>query len=585
MALVNPEAAIIFVYISFFYNSLLAIKLIYDTFVGKVEKRKIAWNIISAALIFTGTLLMFLWFPRAFTPVIGWDAFVGIILLFVNNLTATILAFMNRIEASRIAKAGYVIFTLLALVTMMQYLHKISALTPFILPREFGWLTLIPSIGYAQFQAFFYGSIGYFYPTLIFIPIAVPIKFRRDTVKKTEKVANDTKSTVRSKKTRAVGESTKSTSSKSSSNQKKEKKNVFFDKVVEEKPEEIQRPPLFASLRRFMDNATKAIYGALAILLLVFAGLGIGTMTSFNPYTSPDYLPVYPQRDDFEFGVSLKTISYQTVNLSGYEQLFQEELDLIIDLGVTVARLDIRMELLDNFSTELNESIATLKANGFKIMLSTYGYAPPTWFFQDVNFSDFTQVIHDQSVQLVQYYQPDYLLIYPEPFGFSSAFVADLQDAETWTTVINDTSNYIHSISNETSVGINLSFNDFDPSINLFEHLWKNSTLDFIGMDYYIIHARDLNFSYYLDMATGTTKDFWFTEFGVSAVVYGERTQAGALAGMLENCLNNDKIKGFVYYSLLDDFYGANTLGLVTETGYRRMAYHTYKEIIAQVIV
>ncbi|MHA1550993.1 MAG: hypothetical protein ACTSQC_03530, partial [Candidatus Heimdallarchaeaceae archaeon] len=158
MALVNPETSIIFVYISFFYNSLLAIKLIYDTFAGKVEKNKIAWNLISASLIFTGTILMFIWFPRAFTPDIGWDAFIGIILLFVNNLAATILAFMNRIEASRIAKAGNVIFTLLALVTMMQYLHKISALTPFILPRELGWLTLIPSIGYAQFQAFFYGS-------------------------------------------------------------------------------------------------------------------------------------------------------------------------------------------------------------------------------------------------------------------------------------------------------------------------------------------------------------------------------------------------------------------------------------------
>ena len=219
MALVNPETSIIFVYISFFYNSLLAIKLIYDTFAGKVEKNKIAWNLISAFLILAGSILMFIWFPRAFTPVIGWDCFIGIILLFVNNLAATILAFMNRIEASRIAKAGNVIFTLLALVTMMQYLHKISALTPFILPRELGWLTLIPSIGYAQFQAFFYGSIGYFYPTLIFIPIAVPIKFRRKVVKKKEKVVkNSSKAGSKS----AVGKST--------SDKKKPKRNVFYGK-------------------------------------------------------------------------------------------------------------------------------------------------------------------------------------------------------------------------------------------------------------------------------------------------------------------------------------------------------------------
>ncbi len=577
MALVNPETSIIFVYISFFYNSLLAIKLIYDTFVGKVEKNKVAWNIISACLIFAGTLLMFIWFPRAFTPEIGWDAFIGLILLFVNNLTATILAFMNRIEANRIAKIGNVILTLLALVTMMQYLHKISALTPFILPRGLGWLTLIPSIGYAQFQAFFYGSIGYFYPTLIFIPIAVPIKFRRKIVKKDKKAKSSSKA-IQNK------EKQKSTSSKSTSSQKKPKRNVFLDKIEREKPVEIERPPLFASFRRFMDNATKFVFGGLAILILVFAGLGISTMTSFNQYTSADYHPVYLDRPDFEFGVSLKSVSYQTIDLSDYQSLFLEELDLVEDLGVTVARLDVRMELLNNFATELTQIIASLRANGVKIMLSTYGYAPPTWFFQNVSFADYTQVIHNQSVQLVQLYEPDYLLIYPEPFGFSSAFVAELQDADTWVSVIDDTSNFIHSISNITEVGINLSFNDFDPSINLFQNLWENSTLDFVGLDYYIVHARDLDFSYYLNMATNNTKDFWFTEFGVSAVVYGERTQAGALAGMLENCLNDEKVKGFVYYSLLDDFYGANTLGLVTETGYRRMAFTKYKEIIAEIL-
>ncbi|MHA1552088.1 MAG: hypothetical protein ACTSQC_09095, partial [Candidatus Heimdallarchaeaceae archaeon] len=453
------------------------------------------------------------------------------------------------------------------------YLHKISALTPFILPRELGWLTLIPSIGYAQFQAFFYGSIGYFYPTLIFIPIAVPIKFRRKVEKKKDKVV---------KSSSKAGP--KPTASKSTSDRKKPKRNVFLDKIEKEKPVEIKRPSFFTSLRGFMDNATKFIFGGLAIFVLVFAGLGISTMTSYNPYTSADYLPIYPDRDDFEFGVSLKSVSYQTVDLSDYQSLFLDELDLVEDLGVTVARLDVRMELLNDFTTELTQIIASLRANGVKIMLSTYGYAPPTWFFQNVSFADYTQVIHNQSVQLVQLYEPDYLLIYPEPFGFSSAFVADLQNADTWVSVIDDTSNFIHSISNVTEVGINLSFNDFDPSVNLFQNLWENSTLDFIGLDYYIVHARDLDFSYYLDMATNNTKEFWFTEFGVSAVVYGERTQAGALAGMLENCLNDDRVNGLVYYSLLDDFYGANTLGLVTETGYKRMAFTKYKEIIAEIL-
>ena len=570
MSILAPEGSIIFVYLSFFYNALLAIKLIYDSFTQKVEKNKIVWNLISSVMILTGTILLFLWFPRAFTPTVGWGAFAGTIILFVNNLAVTILAFLKLIKASTLGKVANVIFTLLALITMMQYLHKISALTSFILPRGLGWLTAIPGIGYAQFQAFFYGQIGYFYPTLIFIPIAVPIKFRRQEI-----------SEKSSEKSKENNQRSKNETLKKNIDKKEEKKrNVFLDKPEKEDLEPPPRPSMFASFRTFMDNSTKVIYGALAILILVFCSLGIGTMTSYNPYTSSDYLPVYVERDDFEFGVTIQSISYQITELDDYETLLQQEIDLLNDLNPTVVRLDVRKELVDNYSIELGVIISTLKSNGFKILLSAYGYAPPTWFFQNVSFTEFTDTIHNQSIELVQLYNPEYLIIYPEPFGFSSAFVSDLKEPEEWATVINDTTNYIHSLTNETKVGINLSYNDFDPSIDLFTPLWENSTLDFIGMDYYIIHARDLDFSYYLDKATNSTKEFWFTEFGISAVVYGERIQAGALAGMLEYCVNNEKVHGFIYYSLVDDFYGANTLGLVTETGYVRMAFNKYKEII-----
>ncbi len=570
---------ILSIFILLLYNSFLAIKLIYDTFTGKVEKDKIIWNLISSLLIFTGTLLMFFWIFRRYIPTIGWDVFIGIILLFVNNLVVTILAFMNRIKASRIAKIGNVIFTLFALVTMMQYLQKISALTPFILPQGLGWLTLIPSVGYAQFQTFFFGgSIGYFYPTWIFIPIAVPIKFRKKIIKKKDEVAKST-SKKGLTKTKPIASGRKSISE-----QKKQKRNVFLDKDDKAKPEEVERISLMKSFRHYLDNAIKTIYGAVAIFILVFAIFGISTMTSFNPYTSADYLPIYPDRADFEFGVSLKSVSLSTINLSDYQSLLLEELDLMSDLGVTVARLDVRMELIDNFTPELNQTVASLKARGFKIMLSAYGYAYPSWQYTNVSFVNYAQVIHDQSIQLVEYYEPDYLLVYPEPLEYSSYYIADLLDTDSWVSEITNTTDFIHSISTVTKVGVNLLQTSFDSSLNLFQELWENSTLDFIGLDNYIGHAQDLDISSYLDLATNNSKEFWMTEFGLSPLIYGERAQAGAMAGMLENCLNNDIVKGFVFFSLLDDFYNGNTLGLVTETGYRRLAFTKYQEIIAEVL-
>ncbi|MHA2255368.1 MAG: hypothetical protein ACXAAM_04800, partial [Candidatus Heimdallarchaeaceae archaeon] len=124
----------------------------------------------------------------------------------------------------------------------------------------------------------------------------------------------------------------------------------------------------------------------------------------------------------------------------------------------------------------------------------------------------------------------------------------------------------------------------FDLQNNVFAPLWENSTLDFIGFDYYVIHGRELNgINFYLDQITSSTKEFWITEFGLSPVMYGERIQAGALERILDICVNDERLYGFVYTSLQDSTGGINTYGLVAQTGYKRLSFHKLKEIIEKV--
>ncbi|MCK4845932.1 MAG: hypothetical protein KAS95_09675, partial [Candidatus Heimdallarchaeota archaeon] len=91
---------------------------------------------------------------------------------------------------------------------------------------------------------------------------------------------------------------------------------------------------------------------------------------------------------------------------------------------------------------------------------------------------------------------------------------------------------------------------------------------------------KHFDISYFLDRATNSSKEFWFTEFGISAMVFGEKIQAGALTYVLNQCINNPVVKGFIYYSLMDQSIAGISLGLVAETGYKRDSFEKYKEII-----
>lgn len=565
MSILPPEAAIVFSYLALLYNASVSGKLIFDTF-SKTNFTKKAWNVSSAVVILVSTIISFLWFNLSLSIEFVWGALVGCLLLFINNLVVTILAFKGSIEATRWGKIINVLFTILALQSSMLLLNFVEAQTSFILPKALEWFMIIPSVGYASFEAFLYGAVGYFYPVLILLPFAVPIKFKKPDVPLQDK------NTKQQKK-----EATDRT-------KVKPKESVFTDEIDTTKQ---AKPAILPQIKVFLDNGAKGIYALGIILIIVFTLLNIGTVASFGQYTSKNYSPEYPIRNDFEFGVSLQTITYQQSLPDNYMEIFNDELQMLLDLNVTTVRMDIKSELLYNYTTELQYITNELKAHGFKIMLSTYGFGYPIWNFQSVDFADFIAEIENQAIELIQLCNPEFLLIFPEPYGFSSAYVKDIPTPDEWAEAIEDTVTELRTYSNDTEIGVNLSYNDFNTfnyPDSVFESIWANTTVDFVGIDYYIVHARELDLTPFLEKATTSTKELWICEFGISAVMYGERIQAGALSGMLELVLKEVKFKGFVYFSLQDDLSGGNSLGLVSATGHKRLSFYEYNSIIETVM-
>lgn len=514
--------------------------------------------VLSGIFIFVGTFLLFFYGFGSLTTL----GLAGAILLMINNIAVTVLSFLGITKSTVMRKITNILFSLSTILTVLLFLNKISAETSFILPKFLDWTLVLPAIGYAMFQAFFFsGQLNYAYPALIIIPICIPLQIEK-IIDRPQKITKPKEETQDKKRKRA---------------------SVFLDEI-EKEAEEMEASPAQPFLS-FLDSGAKGIYAMLAILLLVFSFQAIGVMNSYGPYTSNDYNPAFSPRPDFDTGVTLTAISYSDMILYNYETEFQNELAALIELNVSTVKIDVRQEIIDNNLTEFKQIVNTLKSNGFKIMLTTYGYSTPTWAYQNISFSEYTETLEDQAIALLEECDPEYLIIYPEPFGFSTAYLKEIPTINTWVTTINNTVNSLHSLSNDTDVGIKLSFNDFSDEYNIFDPLWINSTLDFIGIDYYIIHERDLEaIDNYLDKIVPNSKEFWIIEFGLSAVMYGERVQTGALTRMLEICANDTRVNGFVYFSLIDDTLAINTYGLVAETGHKRLIFFKYKEIIAYIV-
>ncbi|MHA1303640.1 MAG: hypothetical protein ACTSQE_01055 [Candidatus Heimdallarchaeaceae archaeon] len=552
-ALLGINGALVLVFVAFLFNMVVAIKILYTAFSEKKKDKRTIWFVISAICISVGSLLSFFWFLSIYIPSTGLSGFIGFLLLFVNNTIATVFIFKNKVDILK--RISGILFSLLAVFPMLLMLNKIAAYTAFSLPRFLNWIIAVPSIGYGLFEAlFFIGGTAYRFPIIILIPIAIPIEIIKEDIISHEKLEE----TLEMKE-----------------GKRKKKSDVFLERVKEEAKQD-QKKGGFAS---FLNNGIKGIFIFLLMFLIIFNLIGISVLSSLSEYTSAKYQPSFIERPGFEFAAAIHTGSFQVSLPANYQTTFTTELKLLKELGVTTVTIDVLTNIIENNQTEFGDIIQELEDNSMKTMLFTYGNA--SWSYPYEDFENYTRTIDKQAETLVNLYEPDFVVIYPQPIVFQSYFLDPNENIgiSHWANAINNTAEKIHSLTNITKVAASLTLDDIDSG--LFDIVWNNSVVDIVILNLYIYQKSDLNFEPYLNVSDQANKSLWINSVGFSPVMYGERVQAGVLERQLELIVNNEKTSGFIYESLMDRTITASMNGLVAENGYKRMAFYKYKEIIA----
>ncbi|MHA1865796.1 MAG: hypothetical protein ACTSVB_00235 [Candidatus Heimdallarchaeaceae archaeon] len=563
-ALLGTNGAIVLIFLAFIFNMIIVVKTLYKGFSRKKRDKQFIWSLVSSALISIGTLSSFIWFIRLYLPSTGFLGFFGFLFLSINNIIATVYIFKS--ETDFLKRMGGIIFSFMALYSTLILLNVIASYTAFNLPRLLNWIITIPSISYGLLEAlFFTGGTAYWYPLFVLIPIAIPIDlFEKGKIKNSEEEDKKvSKTEIKEKK----GKGEKAS---------KKKSTVFLERIekVEEKKQK-------RGIGTFLNNGVKGIFVFIVLFLIIFSMIGVGVLSSLSQYTSRNYQPTYSQRDDFNFAVSLRTGSFQTFLSSNYEEIFSLELDLIKELGVDTVSIDVLTDIILANQTSFGNMLNVLKSEGLKIALFAYGNA--SWSYPYESFENYSRTIEMEAQMIVENYEPDYLVIYPQPIVFQTYFM-DPEESITnndWTLTINNTANLIHSLSNKTKVAVSVTLDDIDNG--LFDGLWNSTTIDLAIINIYVYQDRDLNFNEYLNVTEQANKTLWISSTSFSPMMYGERIQAGTLARQLEIIVNNHKITGFICDPLMDRTITANLNGLVAENGHKRLAFYKYKEIIETV--
>ncbi|MHA1204840.1 MAG: hypothetical protein K9W45_13340 [Candidatus Heimdallarchaeum aukensis] len=562
-ALLGTNGAIVLIFLAFIFNMVIVVKTLYKNLSRKKRDKQFIWSLISSALISIGTLSSFIWFIRLYLPSTGFLGFFGFLFLCVNNIIATVYIFKS--ETDFLKRMGGIIFSFMALYSTLILLNVIASYTVLNLPRFLNWILTIPSISYGLLQAlFFTGGTAYWYPLFILIPIAIPIDlFEKGKIK-------------------SVDEEKKQISKKAVSQEKKgekvsrKKSTVFLERIEKEQEKKEKR-----GIGTFLSNGVKGIFVFIVLFLIIFSMIGVGVLSSLSQYTAKNYQPTYIQREDFSFAVSLRTGSFQTFLPSNYEEIFSLELDLIRELGVDTVSIDVLTDIILANQTSFGNMLNALKSEGLKIALFAYGNA--TWSYPYESFANYSNTIEMEAQMIVENYEPDYLVIYPQPIVFQTYFMNPEETITNndWTQAINNTANLIHSLSNKTKVAVSVTLDDIDSG--LFDNLWNSTTIDLAIINIYVYQDRDLNFDEYLNITVQANKTVWISSTSFSPMMYGERIQAGTLARQLEIVVNNQKITGFICDPLMDRTITANLNGLVAENGHKRLAFYKYKEVIKAV--
>ncbi|MCK5344981.1 MAG: hypothetical protein KAR20_16335, partial [Candidatus Heimdallarchaeota archaeon] len=239
----------------------------------------------------------------------------------------------------------------------------------------------------------------------------------------------------------------------------------------------------------------------------------------------------------------------------------------------------------------LNWTIDELHSRGFEVILGCFGDSK--WVTSsETAISDINDSISIQADFLAENFNPDMLIIFPEPYGYLWSALGQTEEPNLWFNYINSAAERLNNSYPGIDIGTTIVYGTQETTPNsweLYDLLISNGSLiKAIGIDVYpIVKAHLDDIVLFVDKFTSRSnnlsQELWVFEIGFSAASFGETVQAKILGESLGYLSQFSAIKGVIQYSLVDDPDNMKQLGLITSDGRLKDSFYAYQYAIAEI--
>ena len=332
--------------------------------------------------------------------------------------------------------------------------------------------------------------------------------------------------------------------------------------------------------------ASVLLDGALVMLvamLMVLSALGVGNIERWEDLKVPDPSAL-PVRPGFQFAAVGRAFTDVETPVSGWPRVVATEVARARELRLDYIRYDLYSEFLakEENLERLDVAVATIRAAGLDIILSPYGSS--RWEGSHPSFEDLVERIHNDTLLLVDRYEPAWVFPFFEPNGQVMMNLGRRASVDDWAAAIGSVGRGVRAHSNSTRVLIEVVVEP-EQGLDLVRALSApGMDIDAIGVDKYPANPADLDvLPEYREAATNASLEFWISEYGMESVAFDRHAQSHAIMTAVSRATGALNCSGLDIWTLLDDTVVPSNMGLVGRDGEPKEAFGALKTAIAAV--
>ncbi|MHA1243232.1 MAG: hypothetical protein ACTSP7_01545 [Candidatus Heimdallarchaeota archaeon] len=319
------------------------------------------------------------------------------------------------------------------------------------------------------------------------------------------------------------------------------------------------------------DSLMRGIGIGVVLILIIFTPVALAGNISMNA------LPAYGKQTYYSkpgMVLAVEGSVFSTPSFEGYypvdwEEKLIEELQWTKQIHATHIRYDIQSSVLSRNESLiiLDEGLQIVKDGGLELIICLLGE-------YSITKQVYYNTIYEDATLVTDRFDPDYLIVYNEMNGelFSS-----LGEAATYDELITELINVTNKIKTlDPGITVATSVLAVGDGLDLFEKLLNDTIpIDIVGIDFFPLFFgwRTNTLLEYASIheQSGSSKEFWLTEFGMETLNYGEEAQVRFLAKILSMAsdpsgLNAD---GICIRSLIDNVGFTVERGITSHFGLR----------------